>query len=658
MASNRFTIGQHVSILAVSGLLAGLGLAGVLVVGFITLDRDQCALFANQEAVQELTHIGDQTANWLVTIDTIFVESETTSGALESSAIAQGRALVASTQGLANHALMQQDRAELLDVAASMQVLTKALMTLHSSPELDSDGRAPRERVEHLAAPLPAAVTSLEDHARETSLLEARLFEALKEQFRLIALATAGIFASLALIAWRLAQIRLSRPLETLVSEMNATGNADSANRLRSIDSANLQALSMRYKSMAHALEEAGKSNRVRQAETDALLESIPAILIALDPDGKIVLWNAAATQNFGLIPNQALTRSITEVPIPWVDSATPQSLLPEPAREDVRVIPEVAFTAADGERRFLNVTTTPVSYGAQGNGLLVLGTDTTEQRSLESRARHSQKLESVGQLAAGIAHEINTPIQYVGDSIHFLQEAFDDMHAILASYKDLRSCVKDIDSAARALEKVDEAEEEADLELLEEEVPGAIQRAIEGVNRVANIVGAMKRFAHPGAANFAPADLNEAVRTTLTVANNELRYIAKVNQQLGSIPAVECDLGDINQVLLNLLVNAAHAIEEKSDEKGTITVRTRLRDNRVIIEVSDTGCGIPSEAEGNVFDPFFTTKEVGKGTGQGLAIAHTIICEKHCGQLTFDSSPERGTTFYIELPVRQVVAA
>jgi signal transduction histidine kinase len=251
-----------------------------------------------------------------------------------------------------------------------------------------------------------------------------------------------------------------------------------------------------------------------------------------------------------------------------------------------------------------------------------------------------AQKLEAVGRLAAGVAHEINTPIQYIGDNVVFLQSAISDVLRIIDSHHQ---------DAAVAVQ----IEAEVDLQFLRREAPKAIERARDGVERVAGIVRAMKEFAHPGSARSS-ADLNRALATTATVARGEYKYVATVECRFGAIPPVICNLGEINQVFLNLLVNAVHAIEQtgKDVATGRIVVSTEHVGQQVQICIGDNGCGIPTEHLEKIFDPFFTTKEVGKGTGQGLAIARSIIVDRHGGTIDVRSRVGEGTTVVISLPV------
>lgn len=275
------------------------------------------------------------------------------------------------------------------------------------------------------------------------------------------------------------------------------------------------------------------------------------------------------------------------------------------------------------------------------------------DRKRMEVELRHAQKIEAVGMLAAGIAHEINTPIQFVGDSTAFLGESFGDLFALVdryrSAYSGLPAGEKEALSAALA-----EAEAAADLEYLQEEIPKAVARTREGVGRVAAIVQAMKEFGHPSGAEKRPADLNAALKNTLIVARNEYKYLADVQLDLGPIPPVPCHIGDLNQVFLNLVVNAAHAVGDvvaSSGRRGLIRVRTHDEDEHVVVSVEDSGGGIPPEIRQRVFDPFFTTKEVGRGTGQGLAISHAIVVDKHGGTLSFDTVEGEGTTFLVRLP-------
>ena len=289
----------------------------------------------------------------------------------------------------------------------------------------------------------------------------------------------------------------------------------------------------------------------------------------------------------------------------------------------------------------------------------LQLQQEMAKRERMEAELRLAQKLEAVGQLAAGVAHEINTPIQYVGDNVRFLQEAYADLQPLLDTYRQSLTELTATPAGTRWQTVIDTAEQEADLEFLREEAPAAFANALEGIDRVATIVRAMKEFAHHDQGEQSDADLNRALQNTLEVARNEYKTVAEVVTDWGRLPPVRCYASDLNQVFLNLIVNAAHAIGDARGDgrKGEIRVSTRQADGQAVITIADNGCGIPEAVRGRVFDPFFTTKEVGKGTGQGLAIAHAIVVDKHRGRLTFASEPGHGTVFTVRLPLHGAAA-
>jgi signal transduction histidine kinase len=289
------------------------------------------------------------------------------------------------------------------------------------------------------------------------------------------------------------------------------------------------------------------------------------------------------------------------------------------------------------------------------GKYLRGLMLDVTEVRRLGRELAAAQKLESVGRLAAGVAHEINTPVQFVMDSVDFVRTSVAGVAAVIEAHRELKRVAKAGGDTIAAAEAADRVEAEADLDYVMDNVPPAIGSALEGLERIATIVRSMKEFAYPDQSEKTLADLNQAIRSTLTIARNEYKYVAELETDFGEIPLVSCYLGEINQVVLNLLVNAAHAISDvvkDSGGMGRLAVRTRLDGEEVEISIADTGTGIPEGARDKIFDPFFTTKDAGKGTGQGLAIARSVIVKKHGGTLSFETECGKGTTFFIRLPV------
>ena len=288
---------------------------------------------------------------------------------------------------------------------------------------------------------------------------------------------------------------------------------------------------------------------------------------------------------------------------------------------------------------------------------------DITAQKNLEMELQQAQKLEAVGTLAAGIAHEINTPIQFVGDNLRFLRESVEQLLELCGRHLALVEKSKEGEIPAAMWKETAEALEDFDFEFLSEELPDAVSQSLEGAQRVAKIVRAMKEFSHPGSSEISPADLNDAIQTTITVARNEWKFVAEMETELdGELPPVPCIVGEFNQVILNMIVNARDAIGDVAAERGgglgKIRITTGVEGEHAVITVGDTGGGIPDEVISRVFDPFFTTKEVGKGTGQGLAISRSVVVDKLGGILDVESEPGVGTTFTIRLPLTRDPAA
>jgi signal transduction histidine kinase len=283
--------------------------------------------------------------------------------------------------------------------------------------------------------------------------------------------------------------------------------------------------------------------------------------------------------------------------------------------------------------------------------GLMI---DVTEVRRLVREMAQGQKLESVGRIAAGVAHEINTSVQFISDSVRFVRHALKDVPRALADYRALAAGVLSGREVTAAAKKAGDTDEAADVDYFLKNAPDALDRALEGIGRVGSIVRSMTEFAHPDTRTKADIDLNRSIKTTLNMARNEYKTVAEVETDFGDIPTVHCHAGDINQVVLNLLLNAAHAISdvvEGTSAKGRITVRTRAIGDYVEISIRDTGDGIPEAVRGRIFEPFVTTKEVGRGTGQGLALSRGIVVEKLKGSLHFETETGKGTTFFIRLP-------
>jgi PAS domain S-box-containing protein len=319
----------------------------------------------------------------------------------------------------------------------------------------------------------------------------------------------------------------------------------------------------------------------------------------------------------------------------------------------------ELEVYRKDRSRMWISATVRAMMREGILQGFEGMFEDITERRVLRDQLLQAQKLESVGQLAAGIAHEINTPTQYIGDNVRFLKKTFGSLLNLLDTYDGLWKETLSDTVTTTVKQEMSSALRKIDVKFLMKEIPKAIDDTLEGIKRVSTLVSAMKEFSHPGTKEKVPLDLNHAIQSTITIAQNEWKYVADVETRFErTLPAVSCLPGEFNQVILNLIVNAAHAIgdrvKEGNEKKGRITVQTGRCPTGVEIRIGDTGTGIPLDVREKIFDPFFTTKEIGKGTGQGLAIARSIIVDKHEGSINFESVLGEGTTFIIRLPYQE----
>lgn len=404
--------------------------------------------------------------------------------------------------------------------------------------------------------------------------------------------------------------------------------------------------------------EEAEERLRHMHERTMQLLAAIPSILIGLDPHLRIVWWNPTSEQTFGRVLPETLGQPLLQCRLPWDVTAILQGLLTCRTNGKAVVLDDVSLQPPGENERVLGLTIVPMPDPTDhGMGFLLAGVDLTEYKLLQRQLAQAQKLEALGQLAAGIAHEIHTPMQYIGDNTCFLRQAFHDLHALLGSYDVLLQANKVGQVPQDLISTVESTAVAIDTAYLMEEIPTALQQSLTGIDRVATIVRSMKEFSHPGSKEKSAINLNRAIENTVTVAHSEWRYVADVVTDLApTLPPVPCFPGEINQVLLNLIVNAAHAIadvvRDGAQEKGRITISTHYTDDWAEIRIADTGTGIPAAIQDKVFNPFFTTKEVGKGTGQGLAMVYDVIVQKHRGTITFETTVGHGTTFVLRLPL------
>jgi PAS domain S-box-containing protein len=386
---------------------------------------------------------------------------------------------------------------------------------------------------------------------------------------------------------------------------------------------------------------------RESDEQSRAAFRMAPTGLVRLDLAGRVAASNEAFCGMLGLDERGLVGKEIVALVHPH-EAERAESVLARVLRGE-----EPSW---QGERRWAGPAGTVWSSTAmalvrgrnrQTDFAICVVEDLTERRRLEVELRHAQKLESVGRLSAGIAHEINTPIQFVADNLRFLGDAVTAMSDVLATWE---RALGPVPSEVLA------AVEAHDLGFLEEEAPRAVTQAIEGIERVASIVRAMKAFGESAGHDRALVDLNEAITNTVVVARPETDPVAEVVLDLGELPLVSCHRGDMNQTVLSLLVNSAQAVGDtvaRHGERGTITIRSWAEGEHVVVAVADSGDGIPDAIGDRIFDPFFTTKPVGTGTGLGLALARSVVVDRHGGTLTYESSHGAGTTFFIRLPRR-----
>ncbi|MDP2098195.1 MAG: PAS domain S-box protein [Methylobacter sp.] len=393
-----------------------------------------------------------------------------------------------------------------------------------------------------------------------------------------------------------------------------------------------------------------GDSLERRTAQLNTILDAAASAIITISKTGQVLSFNKAAEHIFGFNADEIIGKN--------VNLLMPSAIAMEHDAYLQRYLNDTASPRIIGKRREVegqrkNGEVFPVllrvnAVNMDGEPVFCgLIDDISETKLLQNQLGQAQKLEAIGQLASGIAHEINTPIQYIGDNLSALLDNFADISAYLQATDQLA------DPALKP--QLDELADKYDLNFILEDSPKAIKQAQDGVERVAEIVKAMKSFSHVEQnQDKQTVNLHEALNSALTISRNSYKYIAEVETDFAAdVGPIECYANELNQVFLNLIINAAHAIEEKQAGMGLIRVITRNLGDSVEVMIQDNGAGIAAAIQEKVFNLFFTTKAVGKGTGQGLSLAHSIVVEKHQGKLFFESSPERGTTFHIQLPVK-----
>ncbi len=406
---------------------------------------------------------------------------------------------------------------------------------------------------------------------------------------------------------------------------------------------------------------EAEAARRRSEARLTKILDALPVAVMVLDADGAPIYANHSACMLSDAFLDYAPGASWVDLlgaRVAGSDSLYPTESFPvtHALAGHTKVADDVLMDARD-RRIPVQMTGTSVALEDDARFAIIVIQDISDQRSLEAEVVRAQKLEAVGRLAAGIAHEINTPTQFVSDNTHFVRDGFKRLDAVFELLTRI-GADEQVDQGLRT--EIATTVRKSRLAFLQEEIPKSVEQSLDGLNRIATIVRAMKEFSHPGEQSFTSTDLNRAIQTTVTVARNEWKYVADIEFVLAEdLPPVTCLPNDFNQVILNMVVNAAHAIGsvvgDGANGKGKITIVTAQDGDMAEVRITDSGSGMPEEVRLRIFDPFFTTKAVGKGTGQGLALAHTVIVDRHGGSINVTSAPGEGTTFTIRMPLAQV---
>ncbi|MGE4537048.1 MAG: PAS domain-containing protein [Desulfovibrio sp.] len=391
--------------------------------------------------------------------------------------------------------------------------------------------------------------------------------------------------------------------------------------------------------------------------DIEMLLGSIRSILVGLDGEDRVRHFNASAEATFGLAAGQATGKDFFALPLAWDGQALREAVTASRDTLSPVRVDEVRCRIPDGSERVLGLTVNPVPAASGSRpGVLLLGQDLAEIKARELKTIQERRMQAIGRLAAGIAHEINTPIQYVTYNAGFLEESFTDILRLLGACQSLaEAAAGGSEAIAAAARELDALIEETDLDYLRQEIPAAIANSRKGLRQVSEISAAMRQMSHPGTGESLFFDINAAVRDIVTITRNAWKHAAEVELELADgLPLVYGRPHEVSQVLLNVVINAAQAVEERVSREpwqhGRIAIATSLGPHGVTVAVADNGPGIDPADEGRIFDPFFTTKPAGKGTGQGLAISQAIM-SRHGGGIEVANRPGEGATFFLRFP-------
>lgn len=407
-----------------------------------------------------------------------------------------------------------------------------------------------------------------------------------------------------------------------------------------------LHALNEQLLETAHRCE----SNSI---ELNAILDYTVAGILVVQTDGTIAKANNAAINMFTAGADKTLVGKSISAFLPETDIDQEDG-----SEAEVHHAETLAFNQC-GQRFVVEYDVTPIQQGRQKCSVWLIRNISrrkeaeNKQRRLEENLNEARKFEALGTLASGVAHEINTPIQYVSDNVRFLKDSLADLLSLTELYRSFVGHVAETGKTSDLITRIECREEEVDLDFLLGDVTDAAEQSLQGLSQVATIVKAIKEFAHPGSEERSQVDLNELVENTLAVSKNRWKHVADLDVDLqDDLPSVEAYPGQISQALLNLVTNAADALETTRSGRGRIGITTRMHVTGVELRVTDNGCGMDEATRKRIFDPFFTTKDVGKGTGQGLAIVYKIITDHHKGRITCNSQEGCGSEFILQIPI------
>ena len=496
--------------------------------------------------------------------------------------------------------------------------------------------------------------------------------EILRDSIAITLLFVTAIIA-LSIIVGLIITQSIARPLRQLIRHTEKMSHGDLSQQIDIVSNDEIGNLASSFNQMTAKLQK----TMVSKDYVDNIIRSMTDSLIIVSPDGNIETVNAATSALLGYEEKELIGQPVNYI---FAEEAFRDAKIAELIKKEAVTNINANYCTKDGKEVPMLLSGAAMKDPAANLKAIVivardmrdskliaelqaiteqLCEEIAERKQTEEKLSQAQKLKAVGQLAAGIAHEINTPTQYIASNIDFLGDAFEDISSLMAQYHILLESAKQGSISQDHAEAADNALEEADWEYLKEEVPAAVSQAKEGTQRVTTIVRAMKEFSHPSSKEKVPSDLVRIITNTTTVCQNEWKNIADLETDFApDLPSVPCIADEIGQVILNIMVNAAHAISDKlgdnsEGKKGTIKITARTNGENAEILIQDSGSGIPEDLQKQIFDPFFTTKEVGQGSGQGLAIAHDVIANKHGGELTFETEMDKGTTFIIRLPIK-----